>query len=101
MAKRPKWDRQAIIAEIHRRGTTLTELAETAGVYENACRLGISGRSRKGAEIIADFLGVDFSVLFPGMYLRGRGRPRQDNRNESSGTSAKRSLTTDSMRGAA
>ena len=102
MAKaKPVWDRPAIIAEIHRREQTLTGLARDAGVYETACRLGISGRSRIGAQIIADFLGVAFEELFPGMYPRGRGRPRDNNRNGSSSTSSKQRVAADSRRGVA
>lgn len=95
------WDREGIIAEIHRRGKTLTELAEDAGTYASACRLGIGGRSRPGAEIIAAFLDVPFEELFPNMYLRVRGRPRNFNRNESGRTSANRPAAADRTRSVA
>lgn len=83
------WDRPAIIAELHRRGLTLTGVAKDAGLYESACRQGIGGQSRAGAQAIADALGVPFEQLFPHMYLRGRAHAGQPNRNGSSNASRK------------
>lgn len=83
------WDRPAIIAELHRRGLTLTGIAKDAGLYESACRQGIGGQSRAGAQAIAVALGVPFEELFPHMYLRGRAHGAQPNRNGSSNASRK------------
>ncbi len=66
------WDRHAINAEIRRRGMTLTGIAESAGLYSSACRQGIIGLSRPGAEAIASALDVPFRELFPDLYTRGR-----------------------------
>lgn len=95
------WDRPAIIAELHRRGLTLTGLAIDAGLYPAACRQGIIGTSRKGAQVIADALDVPFNDLFPTLYLRGRAHRDAANRNDSRDGSAKRSPSADTTRGAA
>lgn len=67
-----RWDRAGIIAEVHRRGMTLTGIAADAGLYASACRQGIGGGSKAGAKAIADALGIAFEELFPDSYLRGR-----------------------------
>lgn len=68
----PKWDRHAINAEVRRRGMTLTGIAKDAGLYESACRQGLLGVSRPGAEAIAKAIEVPFRELFPDTYTRGR-----------------------------
>lgn len=93
--KKPVWDRPAIIAELHRRGMTLTGLAKDAGLYDSACRQGIIGMSRAGAQVIADALGVPFVELFPNSYLRGRHHRAEATRNGSRNTSAKRHTAAD------
>ena len=65
-------DRHAIKAEVHRRGETLTSLAIKAGLNPSACRQGLLGVSRPGAEVIAEFIGVPFRELFPTLYFRMR-----------------------------
>ncbi len=66
------WDQFAIKAEVQRRGLTLTGIAKAAGLYEGACRQGLIGNSRAGAEAIANALGYRFRELFPTQYPRGR-----------------------------
>lgn len=90
------WDRHAINAEIRRRGMTLTGIAEDAGLYSSACRQGIIGMSRPGAEAIAKALDIPFRVLFPDSYSRGRHNEGQNTRNAGSNTSAKRGKPADS-----
>lgn len=89
------WDRPAIVAELHRRGMTLTGIAKDAGLYASACRQGIIGQSRTGAQAIADALGIPFEELFPNSYLRGRHHNRESNRNGSRNGSAKTPSRTD------
>lgn len=67
-----KWDRFRIKAEVHRRGSTLTEIATQAGIAESSCRMALTGGSRKGAVALSKFLGVSLHVLFPVLYLRPR-----------------------------
>ena len=92
------WDRPAIVAEVHRRGMTLTGIAKDAGLYANACRQGIIGNSRPGAQAIADALHIPFEELFPASYTRGRHHKSQTIRNESRDTSPKRVIATDNAR---
>ncbi|MBW8320041.1 unnamed protein product [Ciceribacter sp. T2.26MG-112.2] len=77
-----KWDRHQINAEIRRRGMTLTGIARDAGLYDSACRAGIIGASRAGAEAIAKALDVPFRELFPDSYTRGRHDEGKDSSNE-------------------
>lgn len=84
-----KWDRFAINAEIRRRGMTLNGIAEDAGLYTAACRQGVIGGNRKGAEAIAAALNIPFRELFPDSYTRGRHDEDRNSRNNSSNGSAK------------
>ncbi len=72
MTTTKKWDRIAIKRELLRQNKTLTGIARDNGLYESACRNGIIGASRPGAEAIAAALGVPFREMFPDMYTRGR-----------------------------
>ncbi|MEO2038864.1 MAG: helix-turn-helix domain-containing protein [Martelella sp.] len=84
-----KWDRPAILAEVQRQGMTLTGIARDAGLNESACRQGIIGASRKGAEAIAKAIGVPFRELFPDSYTRGRHHEKNSSSNECCNGSAK------------
>lgn len=95
------WDRPAIIAELHRRGMTLTGIAKDAGLYASACRQGIIGMSRPGAEAIAKALDIPFDDLFPNSYLRGRHHRQNATRNTRRDDSAKAAQSADNERGAA
>lgn len=95
---KPVWDRPAIIAELHRRGMTLTGIAIDAGMYPSAARQGIGGQSRRGAQAIADALGVPFDELFPTMYLRGRAHRSKATSNGSCNTSTNELPAADSAR---
>lgn len=67
------WNRAAIKEELLRQNKTLTGIARDAGLYPAACRQGIIGASRPGAEALARALGVPFREMFPiDMYTRGR-----------------------------
>lgn len=83
------WDRHAINAEVRRRGMTLTGIAQDAGLYSSACRQGIIGMSRPGAEAIANALGIPFRVLFPDLYTRGSHNERKPSSTARRETSAK------------
>lgn len=66
------WDNPGIKAEVERRGYTLTSLAVSRGLSENACRRALSSSCLPGAQAIAELLGVKVEELFPGRYLRQR-----------------------------
>ncbi|WP_394706302.1 helix-turn-helix domain-containing protein [Breoghania sp.] len=65
-----KWDQYSIAAEIRRRGSNLTKLARDAGEPECTCRQALLRCYRKGERIIARFLGVDPSELWPERYAK-------------------------------
>ncbi len=99
MAPEPKqWDRFAIKAEIERRGLTLTGIANGAGLYEGACRQGLIGNSRRGAEAIALALDIPFRTLFPTLYRRGRHNEAKPSRTPANRTSVKTLTEMDSER---
>lgn len=95
------WDRHAINAEVRRRGMTLTGIALDAGLHESTCRQGVIGCNRRGAQAIADALGIPFEELFPTTYTHGRFHKRQSTRNTRANGSAKAVQSADSERGAA
>ncbi|MFG1409475.1 helix-turn-helix domain-containing protein [Xanthobacter sp. VTT E-85241] len=64
------WDRHAIKAEVHRRGTTLTAIAVNAGIEESACRSALLRRSHAGEKALADFLGVQPQIIWPERYCK-------------------------------
>ncbi|MBN9333262.1 helix-turn-helix domain-containing protein [Devosia sp.] len=104
MSKEPTiktaWDRFAISAEVRRRGMTLTGIAVDAGLSESACRQGLLGVNRKGAEAIATALKLPFRLLFPNSYSRGRHREEQAIRNDGSSASQKQHERSDNSQGA-
>jgi Ner family transcriptional regulator len=63
-----KWDRHAIAAEVHRRGTTLTQLALDHGLGSSSCRSSLCRATPKGDSVIAAFLGVSVYELWPDRY---------------------------------
>lgn len=89
------WDRHAILAEVRRRGMTLTGIALDAGMYASACRQGLLGLSRPGAEAIAQALDIPFRELFPTAYTRGRHDELRANSNERRNASPKRDTPLD------
>lgn len=101
MTKPMAWDRHAINAEVRRRGMTLTGIALDAGLSESACRQGVIGYNRRGAQAIADALGIPFRELFPDSYTRGRHNEAKTSLNDRSAGSPKAPRRADTQRGAA
>ncbi|MBK1625227.1 helix-turn-helix domain-containing protein [Afifella marina] len=97
MAKpKQQWDRFTIKAEVQRRGYTLTQVAQEAGLSESACRVALYGTSRAGAEALSAFLDVPVGDLFPGLYLRARSNRRKANPEGTRESRQKRRPSTDS-----
>lgn len=92
------WDRFRIRAAVSRRGSTLTDVARGAGLAESACRMALTGGSRRGAEALSAFLGVPLTTLFPGLYLRARSTGGKASANPSRESRKKRLCTADSAR---
>ncbi|WP_418459811.1 helix-turn-helix domain-containing protein [Brucella intermedia] len=101
MTNPKKWDRAAIKDELLRQNKTLTGIARDAGMYPSACRAGIIGASRPGAEAIAAALGVPFREMFSGMYTRGRHDGVDTSSNKSGGGRPKRHANADGAQTAA
>ncbi len=95
------WDRHAINAEVRRRGMTLTGIAVDAGLHESSCRQGVIGCNRRGAQAIADALGIPFEELFPSTYTQGRFHKRQSTRSDRANGSAKAPRRADTHEGTA
>lgn len=62
------WDKHAIKAELHRRGMTLTALAQREGLNPNSFRAVWARTHRKAEAALAGFLGVPVEELFPDRY---------------------------------
>lgn len=102
MTTTKKWTRQAIKEELLRQNKTLTGIARDKGLYPAACRQGIIGASRPGAEALAEALGVPFREMFPtDMYTRGRHDSGETSSKTEERSSQKRKAATDSSRSAA
>ena len=71
---RPAMDWPGIVAELHRQGMTLTELAKRHGLPANACRAVPSRGHYKAQQAIAEFLGMKPEALWPERYPKGKPR---------------------------
>lgn len=92
------WDRHAIKAEINRRNMTLTGIARDAGLPEAACRKALFGLDRKGADAIADALGIPFDTLFPAGFIRSRSSHAKPTAKPPAESRKKRVRTADTAR---
>ena len=101
MTTTKKWDRRAIKDELLRQNKTLTGIARDNGLYDSACRQGIIGASRKGAEALAEALGVPFREMFPDSYTLGRHDHGDTSSKKSGNTRAKKSSKSDDAKSAA
>ncbi|OON39449.1 transcriptional regulator [Izhakiella australiensis] len=64
------WHRIDIVAELHKRGFTMRELSEQAGLKPDTLKNALHRSYPKGERIIADALNVDPSNIWPSRYLR-------------------------------
>lgn len=64
------WDRHAIKAEVHRRGTTLTAIALAADLDPSACRSALVRRHIAGEKALATFLGYAPEKIWPERYAK-------------------------------
>ncbi|MDR5655489.1 helix-turn-helix domain-containing protein [Ruixingdingia sedimenti] len=70
--KQPVMDWQAIKAEIHRRGMTLTELSRRAGLHPSVCRKVPTVTHYSAQSAIAEFIDQKPQDLWPDRYPRKR-----------------------------
>lgn len=70
----PALDWPGIVAELHRRGMTLTELARRSGLHAAVCRQVKDRTNYKGQKVIAEFLELKPEALWPDRYPKGKPR---------------------------
>ena len=70
----PALDWPGIVAELHRRGMTLTELARRSGLHSAVCRQVKDRTNYKGQKVIAEFLELKPEALWPDRYPKGKPR---------------------------
>lgn len=67
-SKRKVWHRELIKAEVRMRGETLTSLALKNDLTEDACRDALRTRRPEAEGVIANFINVPASELWPERY---------------------------------
>ena len=67
-----RWTPDAIREEVRRRHLSLTGIARAADLPEDACRKALFGLSRRGADALAEALGIPFDTLFPEGFVQSR-----------------------------
>lgn len=63
-----KWDRHAIKAAIHRKGTTLSEIARRSDLNERGISVVFNAPFPAAEKAISNFLQVPLHVLWPSRY---------------------------------
>lgn len=71
---KPAIDWPGVVAELHRNGMTLTELAKRNGRKPNVFRQVKSRPNFKDQKIIADFIGRKPEDIWPTRYPKGKPR---------------------------
>ncbi|MGH8335575.1 MAG: helix-turn-helix domain-containing protein [Gammaproteobacteria bacterium] len=75
------WHRADVVAAVHRRDTSLAELARGNGKSESALRVALTHPRKPSNEIIAAFLGKSLHDIWPEWFDRtGRLRSRKASR---------------------
>lgn len=64
------WHRIDIVAELHKRGVTMRELSEQAGLAPDTLKNALHRAYPKGERIIADALDAEPADIWPSRYLR-------------------------------
>jgi len=67
---RASWHREQIKAAVRMRGETLTSLALSNGLAEDACRDALRTRRPEAEAVIAKFIGIPVEDLWPTRYGR-------------------------------
>lgn len=82
MLSQEGWHPEDIKAEIRKRGCTIERLAKQNGLTRNALLRTLALPRANGEKIIADFLGVHPSVIWPSRYhADGRRKSPQPSTN--------------------
>ncbi|MFC5555239.1 helix-turn-helix domain-containing protein [Methylobacterium iners] len=62
------WDQQAVLAEIRRRGSSISDLSRANGLSRGTLYSAFYKRYPKGQLLIADFLGIRRHDIWPRWY---------------------------------
>ncbi len=68
MARKPRWDKHSIKAEIHRRGHTLNSLGAQYKLNDGDVSKALDQRFPKAERVIMEFLEVPAHQLWPDRY---------------------------------
>lgn len=69
MTKETKdWHRAEIVAQVKKRGKTITALSVEAGLSPNTLKSALQFRYPKGERIISNFIGVPPEQIWPSRY---------------------------------
>ncbi|KMJ45150.1 transcriptional regulator [Xenorhabdus khoisanae] len=69
------WHQADIIAELRKRGTTLAAVSREAGLSSSTLANALSREWPKGEWIIANYLGIHPSEIWPSRYFDKNGQP--------------------------
>ncbi|HGA2238643.1 TPA: helix-turn-helix domain-containing protein [Enterobacter roggenkampii] len=69
-ASTENWHRADILAAIKKRGGTLAQLSRDNGLHERTLYNALERHWPKGERIIADFIGVPVSTIWPERYKK-------------------------------
>lgn len=85
------WHRADVVAEVHKLGSNLAELARRNNKHESSLRVALSHPRKPSNEIIASFLDKALHEIWPEWFdRRGRLRSRQASRARRRASSQKR-----------
>jgi Ner family transcriptional regulator len=76
-------DKHDIAAEIHRRGTTMTQLALDHGLASSTCRSALCRATPSGDRVISTFLRIPLHKLWPDRYDASGNRVRVKRKSNS------------------
>jgi Ner family transcriptional regulator len=72
---RPNWHPADIIAELHKKGTTLAALSRESGLSSSTLSNALSRPWPRGEMLIAKALGVTPAEIWPKRYFNENGKP--------------------------
>jgi Ner family transcriptional regulator len=81
-SSRTDWDREDIIAALHKRGLSLIDLARRAGYTRNTVRDALDRPYLRCEAIIAEALGVSPETIWPSRYVRRANRKQRAEASE-------------------
>jgi Ner family transcriptional regulator len=85
------WHRADVVAALHKRGTSLSQLGRDNGLHDSSLRAALSYPRKPSNKIIADFLGKSLHELWPAWFdSQGQLTIGEVNRRQRQASSQKR-----------